>query len=279
MRSQIRSLPRSAVSRITAILSTFVAGGSHSVTEIARLTGLPISTAHRIAVDLASHQLLHRSADGQYQVGLMLRQVAGEARSLPVLMERGPHVVADLSEATRRRARLGVLENGRVSYIEKQVGPAPVTAFGQSATLPAHATAVGKALLAFAPRQVVAEVSQHLTAYTANTLRTPDRLLRALGVVRISRSAVAHGELIIGEAAVAVPVFGCGGEVIAALELTLKDPAADLELCRATLTVAARGLSRELAVDHNRVERPGHVYCPPRSARPSLSSQIFALTP
>jgi DNA-binding IclR family transcriptional regulator len=255
--SQLKPPSRSsAVSRITAILSTFLTGGSHSVTEIARLTGLPVSTTHRIAVDLASWQLLHRSADGQYKVGIILRQLGGDGWSMPVLMERGPYVVTDLWEATRRRARLGLLENSRVAYIEKRVGGDPVTPFGVSATLPAHATALGKALLAFAPRESVTAVAQHLTAYTPNTLNTPDRLHRALGIVRLARTAVVHGELVAGESAVAVPVFGCGGEVVAALELDLHDLRADLEACKAVLTVAARGLSRELAVDRDRVERP-----------------------
>jgi hypothetical protein len=31
---------------------------------------------------------------------------------------------------------------------------------------------------------------------------------------------------------------------------------ADLEICKAALAVAARGLSRELAVDHDRADRP-----------------------
>ncbi len=79
---------------------------------------------------------------------------------MPVLTERGPHVVTDLCEATRRRARLGVLANGRVTYIEKRVGADPVTPFGHPATLPAHATALGKALLAFAPREAVAAVGR-----------------------------------------------------------------------------------------------------------------------
>jgi DNA-binding IclR family transcriptional regulator len=254
--SQLEPSPRSAVTRITAILSTFLTGGSHSVTEIARLTGLPVSTTHRIAVHLASRQLLHRTDDGQYRVGIILRQLGGDSWSMPLLMERGPQVVNDLCEATGRRTRLGVLENGRVIYIEKRVGEDPVTPFGFSATLPAHATAVGKALLAFAPRQVVAAVTQQLTAHTANTLHTPDRLHRALGIVRLTRSAVAHGELFPGESTVAVPVFGCGGEVIAALEVELHDVRADLELCKAALVVAARGLSRELAVDDDRAARP-----------------------
>ena len=180
----------------------------------------------------------------------------GTAWSLPVLIERGPHVVTDLCEATRRRARLGILENGRVTYIEKRVGADPVTPFGPSATLPAHATALGKALLAFAPSEAVAQAPTQLTAYTPNTLHTPERLQRALGIVRLTRSAVARGELVVGESAVAVPVFGCGGEVVAALELELHDVRADLETCQAALVVAARGLSREVAVDHDPADRP-----------------------
>ena len=96
MPSQLKPLPRSAISRITAILSTFLTGVSHSVTEIARLTGLPLSTTHRLAADLASWQLLHRTADGQYEVGIILRQLGGDGWSVPMLVERGPHVVTDL---------------------------------------------------------------------------------------------------------------------------------------------------------------------------------------
>jgi DNA-binding IclR family transcriptional regulator len=248
--------PRSVVSRITAILSTFLTGRSHSVTEIARLTGLPVSTTHRLTADLAAWQLLRRTADGQYEVGITLRQLGGDTSSAPVLYERGPYVVADLCEATRRRTRLGVLQQGRVAYIEKRVGTEPVTPFCQSATLPAHATAVGKALLAFAPRATVAAVAQHLTAYTPNTLDTPDRLHRALGIIRLTRTAVAHGELVLGDSGVAAPVFGCGGEVVAALEVELHDLRADIEMSKAALAVAARGLSRELAIDNDSAERP-----------------------
>jgi DNA-binding IclR family transcriptional regulator len=247
---------RSAVSRITAILSTFLTGDSHSVTEIARLTGLPVSTTHRLVSELTSWQLLHRTADGQHRVGVILRQLGGETWPVPVLTERGPYVVTDLCEATRRRARLGVLDNGRVAYIEKRVGADPVTPFGLSATLPANATALGKALLAFAPREVVAAVAKHMTAYTTHTLHTADRLHRALSVVRLNRVAVAHGELFSGESALAVPVFGGGGVVIAALEVELHDPRVDLETCRAALIVAARGLSRELAVGSDRGNQP-----------------------
>ncbi len=43
---------RSVTSKVIAILLTFTGGSVYSLTEIARLTGLPISTAHRLATEL-----------------------------------------------------------------------------------------------------------------------------------------------------------------------------------------------------------------------------------
>jgi hypothetical protein len=69
-------------------------------------------------------------------------------------------------------------------------------------------------------------------------------------------------------------VFGCGGAVVAALELGVQDLHADIELCTAALAVAARGLSRELAVDAHQAERQplrllrGPGTAGPASARP-----------
>jgi DNA-binding IclR family transcriptional regulator len=45
---------RSVTSKITSILMTFTEGSVHSLTEIARLAGLPVSTAHRLTSELAS---------------------------------------------------------------------------------------------------------------------------------------------------------------------------------------------------------------------------------
>lgn len=240
--------PRSVVRRITTLLSIFRWGGSYSITEMARLTGLPVSTTHRLAAELAASHILQREADGRYRVGLMLQLLGGQGDdwTAPTLLERAPHVLTDLSEATRRRARLGVFRGDRVAYVEKRVGSEPATPFDPRTTLPAHATALGKALLAFAPNDVVKQVSQHLTAYTPRTLTTPGRLGHALGIIRLTRLAIAHGELVPGDFAVATPVFGVGGTVIAALELEARS-AADLELSRVALMVAAGGLSRELA--------------------------------
>ena len=78
-----------------------------------------------------------------------------------------------------------------VAYIEKQPGHRPVSTFTAAATLPAHPTALGRALLAFSGADVVeATLARGLRPYTPHTVTSPDRFRRALGVTRLTRVAV-----------------------------------------------------------------------------------------
>ena len=162
---------RSVTSKITSILLTFTEGSEHSLTEIARLAGLPISTAHRLTSELASWRLLERTDDGHYRAGLPLRMIGTVDACPPSIAERAPCVLEDLSAATKSRARLGILQELDVAYIEKQPGPRPATAFTPAATLPAHPTALGRALLAFSPaRTVELTIMRGLRPYTTHTV-------------------------------------------------------------------------------------------------------------
>jgi len=239
---------RSVTNKITSILMTFTEGSEHSLTEIAQLAGLPISTAHRLTSELASWRLLERTVDGRYRAGLPLRVMGGGDVHPPDLRERAPCVIEDLATATHCRARLGILEELEVAYIEKQPGPRPVSGFVPAATLPAHATALGRALLAFAPSSTVEMIIMRgLRAYTPSTITSPDRFRRALAVTRVTHVAATRFELEATTCAVAVPVFGAGGDVVAAIELTVRDLGRELRPVMAALSIAARSLSRELA--------------------------------
>jgi DNA-binding IclR family transcriptional regulator len=239
---------RSVTNKITSILMTFTEGSDHSLTEIAQLAGLPISTAHRLTSELASWRLLERTTEGRYRAGLPLRMLGAGDVHPPDLRERAPCVLEDLAQATRCRARLGILQELEVAYIEKQPGLRPVSAFASAATLPAHATALGRALLAFAPPSTVEmTIMRGLRAYTPHTITSPDRLRRALAVTRVTKVAVTRFELEATTCAVGVPVFGAGGEVVAAIELTVPDLGRELHPVMASLSIASRSLSRELA--------------------------------
>jgi DNA-binding IclR family transcriptional regulator len=75
----------------------------------------------------------------------------------------------------------------------------------------------------------------------------PDRFRRALAVVRTTRVAVTRFELEATTCGIAVPVFGPGGELVAAIELTVPDLGREVQPVIASLSIAARSLSRELS--------------------------------
>jgi DNA-binding IclR family transcriptional regulator len=238
---------RSVTQKITAILMAFTEGSEHSLTEIAHLAALPVSTAHRLTTELVSCHLLIRTANGRYRTGPPLRGMGAAEVRPPNLRERAPCVLEDLAAATGYRARLGVLQELQVAYIEKHPGPRPTSTFLSAATLPAHATALGRVLLAFAPPGMIElTITRGLRAYTQHTITSPALLRRALALTRATRVAVTRCELEVSTCTVAVPVLGPGGGVLAAIELTVPDLGRELRAVLGVLAIAARSLSREL---------------------------------
>jgi IclR family acetate operon transcriptional repressor len=238
---------QSVTSRVSAILLTFTDCDERSLTEIARLAGLPVSTAHRLAVELASRNLLERDDSGHYRVGPPLRGMGFSDWGPPTLFERASCVLDDLTAAVRRPSRLAVLSGSEVRYVEKRPNY-PVTSFDTAATLPAHATAVGKVLLAFSPTRITdGLIAKGLTQFTRSTIVAPEKFRHSLTTIRQAQMAVSSGELELGSHCVAMPVFA-DGKVIAAIEVQVGgDPKKDLATVSPALAVACGGLSRELS--------------------------------
>ena len=250
---------QSVTSRVAAILLTFTDCDERSLTEIARLAGLPVSTAHRLAVELASRDLLERDEDGHYHVGLPLRGIGTSEWGAPTLAERASCVLDDLSGAIDRPARLGVLSGSEVRYVEKRPHY-PVTSFDLAATLPAHATALGKVLLAFSPTRITdGLLVKGLTQFTRYTIVAPEKFRHNLSAIRQARVAVSSGELEVGNHCVAMPVFA-DGKVLAAIEVQLQGSA---ERSRPRLPCSGAGLRRAVPRTQRRSERTP----PRRSAR------------
>ena len=265
---------RTVVSKTATILMIFLGGAVHSLTEIAAITGLPLSTAHRLVSEMASCKLLERAGNGEYRIGSPLRVIGASARGPADLEAQAYLVLQDLSDALDADARLGVLRDGEVAYIEKPAGRHPISTFEQDRRLPVHATAMGKALLAFSPPEVIhLLLMRGLTAFTPHTVTAPERLRRTLAMARLSRLAVARWEFQVGRSALAVPVFGPHGAVVAAIEVRVEDPAAELATVRPALAVAGRSLSRQLSYTH--------AACPPFDAgrRPSSIRSVRTAGP
>jgi IclR family transcriptional regulator, acetate operon repressor len=238
---------QSVTSRVSAILLAFTDCDDRSLTEIARLAGLPVSTAHRLAVELASRNLLERDDNGHYHVGQPLRGIGLSEWAAPTLIERAACVLDDLSGAIHRPARLGVLSGSEVRYVEKRPNY-PVTSFDIAATLPAHATALGKVLLAFSPTRIAdGLIAKGLVQFTRYTVVAPEKFRHGLATVRQAHVAISSGELEVGTHCIAMPVFA-DGKILAAIEVQVGDPQSDLVKVSPALAVACGGLSRELSV-------------------------------
>lgn len=240
---------RSVISKVSAIISTFAEGDSHCLTEIAARSHLPVSTVHRLVTELAAWRILDRDDGGRYWAGSPLRVMGSVPHSpTPGVRDHAAPIMDDLGRVTGTAVRFGVLANGRIAYLSKPAPEQPVSEFSAAATLPVHACAMGKVVLAFSPREVVDVVISHgLPVFTRRTVTRPDDLRKALRLIRMRRLAHVAGDLRSGESAVAAPVFGAGGQVVAAIEVSTADRHGGADRVLGPLTMAANGLSRELA--------------------------------
>lgn len=242
---------RTVTSKLAAILRTFSSGRAHSLSDVARSAGIPVSTAHRLVTELVEWGFLDRTPDKRYRVGSLLTQIGANVWHVPRIQSQAEQVLDDLSSAVHSTVRFGVLEKCSVKCLEKQPTPNGPARF-DFRHLPVHATAAGKALLAFSEPETVNDViRQGLRRYTAATIATGSALRRELAVVRMGQLAWSREELASEITAVAAPVFARGGQVVASLEVSVTGSAPHYRMAaiQPALVVAARALTRQFAVN------------------------------
>jgi DNA-binding IclR family transcriptional regulator len=111
--------------------------------------------------------------------------------------------------------------------------------------IPAHASALGKAMLAFHPDEAERLLTgDELRSMTGETLTSPIDLRSALEDVRTSGIAREQDEAVLGEGAVASPVFDSWGDVVGAIGVVFSGPVESDPADQVRQT--ARALSREL---------------------------------
>jgi hypothetical protein len=166
---------RSLVGRIASIMDAFD-GDSAVLTlvELSRLSGLPKSTAHRLAEQLRELGWLERDYRG-YRVGIRLFELGGLAVGHSQLREAAlPHLHA-LATRTGHAVQLGVLCGEEVVYLERiVVGPYRLPT-RPGARMPAYCTGLGKAMLAFDELAAERVLQSELPSRTPHTITSPTR--------------------------------------------------------------------------------------------------------
>jgi len=210
--------PASSLDKAIDILFVFQhAGGPLGVTEVGRAAGLPKSSAHRLLQGLARRGLVEQDAQGRYRPGFALVALGlGALETDPVVAAARPVLEAE-SAALGETVFLTAVRGGQLAVLAKTEGTGFLRAAPRvGSTVPAHATAVGKLQLAFAPDDLCTEAVSELERFTARTAITKSELAAATEEARRIGWATNRDEWIPGLAVVAAPVFR-SGRLVAAL--------------------------------------------------------------
>jgi len=212
----------SVLDRVTAVFDAFGEEDEGlGISELARRANLPKSTVSRLAADLVAQHFLDRDGDKLY-LGIRLFELAMTVEQPRRLRHLALPVMNELRDATGQTVNLAVLEGADVVFVSIVRGVSaskPLARMG--GRLPAHATALGKAILAFSPQDVVQRVIRGgLEVRTPRTISEPSGLWRELIDIRRLGVATENEECAIDRACAASPILGHGGAPVAAISVT-----------------------------------------------------------
>lgn len=209
-------------------------------------TGLAKSTASRLLQALERHRLVHKDGDGAYGAGQLFALYASRHEPAGELIRLAGPALEAISEATGETVNLAVVRGHTVAHVAQIDSTFLLgTTNWVDVEVPTHCSALGKVFLAHG---VIPVAGTPMARRTRHTITSPKALRLVLDEVRQRGYAQALGELEIGLDAIAAPVRGQTGEVVAALgisgpseRLTHQQP-----LLASLLTSQALALSRVL---------------------------------
>ncbi|RDH80444.1 IclR family transcriptional regulator [Mycolicibacterium moriokaense] len=215
MSTQLQDCPPAAgIDRADLILTAFDGTGQLTLAQIARRTGVPRSSVHRMLERLVQLGWLIRSGH-EYRLGLRLFELG----TLAVQQDRLhcaalPHM-RELRRITGHTVHLAILDGSDVVYLNKLEG-----AFGAEidtrpgARRPAAVTSVGKVLTANAPAYAGEPVSMVGPRGLSDDMRTR----REFAAIRLHGVAFDREETLPRIGCVGAPI-GAKGDVVAAVSI------------------------------------------------------------
>jgi len=205
-----------------------------TLSEVARLTGISRATTRRVLLTL--ERLGHVRSDGRlFSLTPRVLTLGWAYLSSLNLWDSAQPLMEDLVERTGESCSAATLDLPDIVYVARVPTRRIMTiSLGIGARLPAHATALGRVLLAELP---AAELDAYLAGtppepQTELTITSPVELRGLLDEVREQGWAVVDQELEIGLRAVAAPIRAADGTPIAALNVAAAAPRVSLDELR-----------------------------------------------
>ena len=246
-----------SVDRAAAILKALAGGqGRLGVSELADRLELARPTVHGLLQTLLAQGFVEQDrVSEKYQLGAGLLQLGYSYLDVNELRSRSITYAARLAVRTNSAVRVGVRHGADAVIVHHVFRPdATLQILEVGAQLPLHASAVGKAILAFLPAadadDFFAEPLPRLTKRTA----TAAALRTELKLVREQALATERDEAVLGESSIAAPIFDHVGHAVGAIGIVdateVIFPRGVARGMNTAVLEAARGISRELGATH-----------------------------
>jgi DNA-binding IclR family transcriptional regulator len=209
-----------SIERAAAILRA-LAGGSRrlGVSELSARLGLAKGTVHGLLRALQEEGFVEQDPEsGKYQLGGSLLQLGNIYLDVNELRGRALAWSDNLAIRSGEAVRVGTPHGDGVLVIHHVFRPDNTLQILEvGAHLPPHATALGKALLAYNADLEATTMADGLPQLTRSTITSPSALARAVETVREHGWAAEKDEAVIGEASIAAPIFDRRGDASGAI--------------------------------------------------------------
>jgi IclR family pca regulon transcriptional regulator len=193
-----------------------------TLSDVAKLTGITRAAARRYLLTLT--KLNYAEFDGRYfsltprilRLGYAYLSSASLTAQVQPFLER-------ISEETGESSSAAVLDGDDIVYIARSATRRIMSiGLGVGSRLPAHCTALGRAILAYQPENEFRAylLRVRLEARTPKTITDKSAFQHALEATRAQGYAIVNEELEYGLRSIAVPIVQKNGKVTIALNLS-----------------------------------------------------------
>jgi DNA-binding IclR family transcriptional regulator len=195
-----------------------------SLKELAKVTGLHPSTAHRILNDMVTTRYIDRIEPGTYRLGLRLLELGNIVKSRLNVHDVALDFMRSLHRKTQQTVNLSVRQGDEIVYIDRafseRSGMQVVRAIGGRG--PLHLTSTGKLFLSVDEAKTVRTYAARtsLTGHNKNSITELGKLEQELGLIRTNGYARDNEELELGVRCMAAGIRDDTGKLIAGLSIS-----------------------------------------------------------
>lgn len=212
-----------AVLKSVSLVEAFL-GGPHelSLGELARRTGYPGPTVHRLLATLEHAGWVTRTNAGGYRLSLHMTEIARHVLSGVDLRQQALGPLQELTQRTGETAYLVVREADHAVCIERveSINMVRIMSWDVGSVLPLYAGGAPLALLAFtAPEERARLLRAGPLEPPLGRPVTPEEVEQRLASFREQGYSISSEETIAGITSIGAPVFGNDGSLVAAVSV------------------------------------------------------------